>query len=263
MIEKSCYNLNRITKGKLIMIGYKATYNMKCETLTYEIGKIYSIDNMEMCSHGFHFCQNAEDTLNYYTYNKDFMLLEVEAIGKVDTKYDKSVTDKIKILRVIPKEEYNSIFDNYKIDENNNCIYEKNSSGLEEWKKYDENNNLIGYKNSSGYEFCNKYDKNNNLINNKDSSGYEEWNEYDKNNNLINKKNSSGNEECKEYDENNNLINYKDSKGLEIWYKYDKNNNVINKKDSNGLEYWNKYDENNNLINYKTSNGYEWKITIE
>ena len=36
-------------------IGYKATYNFKCETLTYEIGKIYEIDNINICNYGFHY----------------------------------------------------------------------------------------------------------------------------------------------------------------------------------------------------------------
>jgi len=30
-----------------------------------------------------------------------------------------------------------------KFDKNNNCIYHKNSSGLEIWQEYDENNNEI------------------------------------------------------------------------------------------------------------------------
>ena len=29
-------------------IGYKATNNFKCETLTYEIGKTYEIDNIDI-----------------------------------------------------------------------------------------------------------------------------------------------------------------------------------------------------------------------
>ena len=33
------------------MKGYKAKYNMKCESLTYEVGKTYKISSMKMCNH--------------------------------------------------------------------------------------------------------------------------------------------------------------------------------------------------------------------
>ena len=160
------------------MIGYKATENMKCLTLTYEIGKIYQIDNMKMCNHGFHFCKKQEDVTNYYNYSDDFMLLEIEALGEIITENNKSVTNKIKVLRVIPKEEYSKeLLDKFpidKYDKNNNLIYYKDSNGYECWKEFDKNNNLIYSKSSSGYEFWKEFDKNNNLIHSKDSNG-KEW----------------------------------------------------------------------------------------
>ena len=60
------------------MKGYKATKNMKCLTLTYEVGKTYEISNTKMCSHGFHFCEKMEDTMGYYDFDKDFILLEID-----------------------------------------------------------------------------------------------------------------------------------------------------------------------------------------
>jgi len=40
------------------MIAYKATYNLKCETITYEVGKTYTFNGkLIMCDQGFHFCK--------------------------------------------------------------------------------------------------------------------------------------------------------------------------------------------------------------
>ena len=64
------------------MKAYKATNNMRCNNLKYEIGKTYSIDKMKMCKYGFHYCKEQKDTLDYYPYTDDFTLLEVEILGK-------------------------------------------------------------------------------------------------------------------------------------------------------------------------------------
>ena len=174
------------------MKGYKATYNMKCKELTYEVGKTYTIDNIKMCSHGLHYCKKMEDVLEYYKYNKKFILLEVEDLSSDSiTDGDKTVTDKLKIIRIIPKEEYEFDIPIEEYDSNGNLIHYKNSYGDEEWKEYDSNNNCIHYKTSRGYEEWREYDSNNNRIHFKDSDGIEEWNEYDSNNNCIHFKNSN------------------------------------------------------------------------
>jgi YD repeat-containing protein len=178
------------------MKGYKATYNMKCLTLTYEVGKTYEINSVEICRRGFHFCEKMEDVLGYYAYGDDFVLLEVEALGDIETKYDKSVTNKMKVLRVVPREEYTF-------------------NAVEEWKEYDANGNLIHYKNSNGEEYWIEYDANGNSIHHKDSNEFEEWKEYDANGNLIHCKNSFGDEYWMEYDANGNLIHHKNTEGIE------------------------------------------------
>ena len=218
---------------------YKATNNLKCETLTYEVGRTYTINNIKICSHGFHFCKDMIDVLNYYTPSKDFVLLEVEPLGNVIIDGNKSVTDKIRIVRIIPTSEH-KLFD---LDDINNLIYYINSNGTEYWNTYDLNNNLTHYEDSSGFEYWKSYDSNNNLTHHKDSGGCEEW---------------------KTYDLNNNLIHYKDSNGTEYWNTYDLNNNLIHYKNSYGVESWSTYDLNNNLIHYKDSDEeIEWSITIE
>lgn len=114
------------------MKGYKATYNMKCRGFTYEVGETYTTDSIEMCRKGFHFCEKMVDTLNYYKSGKSFILLEVEALGSIKTDGDKYVTDKIKIIRVVPREEYVD----FDINEQGNLIHFKNSDGYGEWYEY-------------------------------------------------------------------------------------------------------------------------------
>ena len=63
------------------MKAYKATLNMKCRDLTYEVDKTYTYNGIiKLCKSGFHFCKKAKDTLNYYKYEKDFILLEIYPI---------------------------------------------------------------------------------------------------------------------------------------------------------------------------------------
>ena len=189
------------------MKGYKLTKNLKCETLTYEVGREYKIDSMEMCSHGFHFCKDVKDTLHYYELKKDSVLIEVEALGEVKTERNKSVTDHIKVLRVLPLEDHFDV----KYDDNGNQIYFKDSNGFEAHNKYDDNGKLIHYKISDGYERTYKYDDTGNLIHYKNSSGFEQNWKYDDNGNQIHYKSSNGFEQHYKYDDNGNLTHYKDS----------------------------------------------------
>jgi len=153
------------------MIAYKATNNMKCEELTYQVGKTYALKGeLIPCKQGFHACKKPEHTLKYYPYHKDFKLLEVEVLGEVIKSNDKLVTDKLKILRVVPEKEMLKLLNiKVKYDEKNNLIYSKHPNNYEEWMEYDENNNLIHYIDSDGDGCWKKYDKNNNLISYKDS----------------------------------------------------------------------------------------------
>lgn len=47
--------------------GFKAfNKDMTCRGFKYEEGKTYKSDKAEICSSGFHFCENPFDILNYY-----------------------------------------------------------------------------------------------------------------------------------------------------------------------------------------------------
>ena len=135
------------------MKGFKATYNMKCKDLTYEVSKTYNISSISICNHGLHYCKEMKDVLEYYDYNNTFILLEIEDLGNTITEGDKSVTNKMKVIRVIPKEEYTFEVPIIEYDSNNNLIHYKTYSGRECLKEYDSNNNLIHYKSSSGVEY--------------------------------------------------------------------------------------------------------------
>lgn len=81
--------------------GYKVfNPDWTCRGFKYEVGKTYKHEgNIEMCGAGFHFCQKISDCFNYYDFNSNNKVAEVEAIGLVETKDDKSVTNEITILR--------------------------------------------------------------------------------------------------------------------------------------------------------------------
>ena len=83
--------------------GYKVfNSDWTCRGFQYKVGETFVHNgNIEMCGAGFHFCQKATDCFNYYEFYCNNKVAEVEAIGLVETRGDKSVTDKIIIVREI------------------------------------------------------------------------------------------------------------------------------------------------------------------
>ena len=224
------------------MKGYKATKNMKCRDLTYEVGKTYSINKLEICSHGFHFCQEMNDVLNYYKHSEDFVLLEVEALGEVINEYDKSVTDKMKVIRVVPVEEYTFPVSKYEYDSFGNKISETRPSG-NVWKyEYDSFGNMISQTNPMGSVYKYEYDSFGNKISETDPYG-DVW-KYD-------------------YDSFGNMISETDSDGRVWKYEYDSFGNKISETNPYGSVWKYEYDSFGNMISKTTPNGYVWKITIE
>ena len=165
---------------------------MKCISLTYEVGKTYSINNLKICSHGFHFCQKMENVLNYYDHSEDFVLLEVEALGEVINEKDKSVTDKIKILRVVPVEEYTFTIYKYEYDSCGNKISETHPDGSFRKWEYDSRGNMISTTNSYGIVLKFEYDSYGNKISEIHPDGINwKW-EYDSYGNKISETNPNG-----------------------------------------------------------------------
>ena len=81
--------------------GYKVfNPDWTCRGFQYEVGKTFKHNgNIEMCGAGFHFCQKISDCFNYYDFDSNNKVAEVEAIGHTETRDDKSVTDEITILK--------------------------------------------------------------------------------------------------------------------------------------------------------------------
>jgi len=154
-------------------IGYKATYDYKCRDITYEVGKLYEMDDIDICKRGFHYCDIMKDVMNYYNPiemsgdlldhppKNNFVLLEVEILGKVIVKDDKSVTDKMKIVRVIPWDEHKL----FEIDDKNRAVSFTTPLDRKTYHfEYDERDNLIGIKSDDGKEIATfKYDHNNTI----------------------------------------------------------------------------------------------------
>ena len=253
------------------MKGYKATKNMKCLDLTYEIDKTYSINRLNICSHGFHFCQNMKDVLNYYNYDDNFVLLEVEALGETITQGDKTVTDCIKIIRVIPKEEYTfeipipkpEIDHNiYEYDDLGNMISETHPDGRKYSWEYDDRNNGISKTFPSGNKWSWEYDDRNNRISETAPSGYKISWKYDDRNNKISVTYPDGSKYSCEYDDRNNRISVTDPSGYKISYEYDDRGNRISETYPDGSKYCWEYDDRNNKISMTCNNTERYRITI-
>jgi hypothetical protein len=78
--------------------GFKAfNKGLKCLNKQYEENTEYKIsDKPELCSKGFHYCENPLDVLNYYDLC-DSEFAEIEDLGDTKTDNQKSVTNHIKI----------------------------------------------------------------------------------------------------------------------------------------------------------------------
>ena len=91
------------------MKGYKVfNEDWTCIDFKYEVGKTYEMEESpQCCDRGFHFCTNLSDCFNYYSFNTNNKVAEVEALGEIDKDNDdtKHCTNKIKIVREIAWEE--------------------------------------------------------------------------------------------------------------------------------------------------------------
>ena len=101
------------------MIGYKAfDENLKCRGFQFEVGKTYETgkakEDLRLCSDTvFHFCRELhriENVSDYYISKS--RVCEVIAEGDIVTDGDKYGTNKLTILREIPREELNE-YNNY------------------------------------------------------------------------------------------------------------------------------------------------------
>jgi len=223
------------------MKAYKATYNYKCLNQTYKVGKTYTSDKFKICHYGMHYCNKMEDTLNYYTLNKDFILLEVEILGDVETEKNKSVTNKLKILRVVELDEYpdrmKSRFPTFEYDDQGNMIYRTYPIVGKVTYVYDSSGNMISRTNPIGDKSTYEYDNRGNKIIEKDSDGSKYTFEYDDRGNMINETNPIGDKFTYEYDNRGNKIGVTYANGSKRTMEYDDRGNIISATSPDGLKY--------------------------
>ena len=96
------------------MIGYKAfDENLKCRGFHFEVGKTYNTgkakEDLKLCSNTvFHFCRELHRIENVSDYRiSKSRVCEVIADGDIVTDGEKYGTNKLTILREIPREELN------------------------------------------------------------------------------------------------------------------------------------------------------------
>ena len=91
------------------MTGYKVFEpDWTCRGFQYAVGESFEMDaEPDICNRGFHFCTDLKDCFNYYAFNPDNKVAEIEAYGDIDAESDNSkhCTNKIKIVREISWEE--------------------------------------------------------------------------------------------------------------------------------------------------------------
>ena len=142
------------------MKGYKVfNSDWTCRGYQYEIGKTYEIiENPKCCKVGFHFCEKLVDCFNYYSFDPNNKVAEIEAIGEIDfdDTNSKCCTNKIVILKEL---KWSEVLDM--------CNTGKGNSG-----NRNSGNRNSGYCNSGNYNSGNRNSGNYNSGNY--NSGY--WN---------------------------------------------------------------------------------------
>lgn len=101
-----------LPKEFCITKGYKVfNFDWTCRCFKYKVGELYTIDDYPIiCKNGFHFCEKLVDCYNYYDYNKNNKIAEVEILGLTDTDDGKKYcTNSIKITKEIKWEEVDSL----------------------------------------------------------------------------------------------------------------------------------------------------------
>ena len=126
------------------MKGYKVfNSDWTCRGYQYEIGKTYEIaESPKCCKVGFHFCEKLIDCFNYYSFDPNNKVAEIEAIGEIDfdDTNSKCCTNKIVILKEL---KWNEVLDM--------CNSGKGNSGHHNSGNYNSGNRNSGYRNSGYY----------------------------------------------------------------------------------------------------------------
>ena len=131
------------------MKGYKVfNSDWTCRGYQYEVGKTYEMAESPKCYEmGFHFCKRLVDCFNYYNFDPNNKVAEIEAIGEIDFNdtNSKCCTNKIVILKELTWAE---VLDMCNTGEGNSG---KRNSGDCNSGCYNSGDYNIGYYNSGDY----------------------------------------------------------------------------------------------------------------
>ena len=149
---------------KMIGFNYREEFKMKgykvfnsdwtCRGYQYEIGKTYEIaESPKCCKVGFHFCEKLVDCFNYYSFDPNNKVAEIEAIGEIhfDDTNSKCCTNKIVILKEL---KWSEVLDM--------CNSGKGNSGHRNSGNYNSGNYNSGNYNSGNYNSGNRNSGNRN-----------------------------------------------------------------------------------------------------
>lgn len=131
------------------MRGYKVFKpDWTCRDMQYEVGKSYEMtDEPVICERGFHFCEKLVDCFNYYEFDSNNKVAEIEAYGDLDFEEgcNKCCTNKIKIIHELNWHEVLDLVNTGKdCTGNHNC------------GDYNSGNRNIGDSNSGDYNSGNR-----------------------------------------------------------------------------------------------------------
>ena len=102
------------------MKGYKVfKSDWTCRGFQYEVGKTYEMkEGPVCCKRGFHFCGKLIYCFNYYDFDSENKVAEIEALGAIDDdgNEEKYCTNKIKIIRELS---WHEVLDLVNIGKNN------------------------------------------------------------------------------------------------------------------------------------------------
>ena len=136
------------------MKGYKVFEpDWTCRGFQYEVGETYEEDvTPSCCNIGFHFCTELIECFNYYSFDPNNKVAEIEALGEIDAKADgsKCCTNKIKIVREISWEEVLKKVNTGKANTGYRNSGDYNS-GYRNSGNYNSGNFNSGYRNSGNY----------------------------------------------------------------------------------------------------------------
>lgn len=87
--------------------GYKVfNPDWTCRGKQYSCPGAFEEDvKLKICKRGMHFCQKVSSCFDYYSFDSNNKVAEVVAYGEVITDGEKSVTNKLEIVREISWEE--------------------------------------------------------------------------------------------------------------------------------------------------------------